>query len=154
MAPPAAPLPTACPSSLPTPELSDCGSFDTSESSSRKSSLGSECSEKPTDEFVDEVIGKLNNVIDTRADDLERTQAIDIKKFFPSQNNESVNENMANAWKVEADAAHRYLEIIPGIRKILKAIPVSRYAIITKSAKSYGKYHRFITRTRLIVLRN
>jgi hypothetical protein len=47
-------------------------------------------------------------------------------------------EDVLEAWQVEAAGVDRAVRILPGVRKMLDSIPDGRYAVATSGAKTYG----------------
>jgi len=47
-------------------------------------------------------------------------------------------EDVLEAWQVEAGGVDRAVRILPGVRKMLDSIPHGRYAVATSGAKTYG----------------
>ena len=50
-----------------------------------------------------------------------------------------VEEDICDAWKVEATMVDRSVKILPGVRRLISSIPDGRYAVATSGAKTYGK---------------
>ena len=50
-----------------------------------------------------------------------------------------LNEDVLDAWQIEAASVDRSVRILPGVRKMIDSIPEGRYAVATSGAKTYGR---------------
>lgn len=50
----------------------------------------------------------------------------------------TTQDDVLEAWQVEAAGVDRAVRILPGVRKMLDSIPHGRYAVATSGAKTYG----------------
>ena len=48
-------------------------------------------------------------------------------------------QHQLQAWQVEACAVDRSVRILPGVKKLMGAIPKGKYAVATSGAKTYGE---------------
>ncbi|KJA20140.1 hypothetical protein HYPSUDRAFT_167356 [Hypholoma sublateritium FD-334 SS-4] len=49
-----------------------------------------------------------------------------------------LNEDVLDAWQLEAASVDRSVRILPGVRKMIDSIPEGRYAVATSGAKTYA----------------
>ena len=51
-----------------------------------------------------------------------------------------LEEDMLEAWQIEAAAVDRSVRILPGVKRLMDSIPEGRYAVATSGAKTYGAF--------------